>query len=149
MTSFINLKDLSKEERYNTIVISQRSDSQKSDGFTWPERAEEKLAIKKEAISVTKRMEVPREKLEARKYIRQAKNLEDAGNYAEAVIFYEKAFQSWPENGDLAKRITYLSLVKLGLNAKAAHYGQIASKLLPHDPMLLYRPLSVWQTWRW
>lgn len=129
----LNLKDLAKEERYNTIVISQRSDSQKSDGFTWPERAEEKLAIKKEAISVTKRMEVPKEKLEARNYIRQAKNLEDAGNYEGSVTLYEKAFQSWPENGDLAKRITYLSLVKLGLNAKAAHYGQIACKLLPQD----------------
>lgn len=125
----LNLKGLAKEERFNTIVISQKSDS-----FAWPQRAEETLAIKKEAISVTKRMEVPKEKLEARKYIRQAKNLEDAGNYAEAVTFYEKAFQEWPENGDLAKRITYLSLVKLGLNAKAAHYGQIASQLLPQDP---------------
>ncbi|MCK9294223.1 MAG: AMIN domain-containing protein [Desulfobulbaceae bacterium] len=125
----LNLKNLAKEERFNTIVISQKSDS-----FAWPQRTEEALAIKKEAISVTKRMEVPKEKLEARKYISQAKNLEDAGNYAEAVTFYEKAFQSWPENGDLAKRITYLSLVKLGLNAKAAHYGKIASKLLPHDP---------------
>ncbi|MBU0909301.1 MAG: AMIN domain-containing protein, partial [Proteobacteria bacterium] len=124
----LNLKDLAKEERFNTIVISQKSDS-----FTWPQRSEETLAIKKEAISVTKRMEVPKEKLEARKFIRQAKNLEDSGNYEGAVTFYEKAFQSWPENGDLAKRITFLSLVKLGLNAKAAHYGQIASKLLPQD----------------
>ncbi|MBU4260421.1 MAG: AMIN domain-containing protein [Proteobacteria bacterium] len=124
----LNLKDLAKEERFNTVVISQKSDS-----FTWPQRAEETLAIKKEAISVTKRMEVPKEKLEARKFIRQAKNLEDSGNYEGAVTFYEKAFQSWPENGDLAKRITYLSLVKLGLNAKAAHYGQIASNLLPQD----------------
>lgn len=124
----LNLKDLAKEERFNTIVISQ-----KSDGFTWPQRAEETLAIKKEAISITKRMEVPKEKLEARKYIRQAKNLEDSGNYEGAVTFYEKAFQSWPENGDLAKRITYLSLVKVGLNAKAAHYGQIAANLLPQD----------------
>lgn len=129
----LNLKNLAKEERYNTIVISQRSDSQKSDGFTWPQRAEEALAIKKEAISVTKRMEVPKEKLEVRKYIRQAKNLEESGNYEGAVTLYEKAFQSWPENADLAKRIMYLSLVKLGLNAKAAHYGQIASKLLPQD----------------
>jgi type IV pilus assembly protein PilQ len=124
----LNLKDLAKEERFNTLVISQKSDS-----FTWPQRAEETLAIKKEAISVTKRMEVPKEKLEARKFIRQAKNSEDSGDYEGAVTFYEKAFQSWPENGDLAKRITYLSLVKLGLNAKAAHYGQIASKLLPQD----------------
>jgi len=129
----LNLKNLAKEERYNTIVISQRSDEQKTAGFVWPERQEEKLSIKKEAISVTKRMEVPKEKLEARKFVRQAKNSEDSGDYEKAVMEYEKAFLAWPENGDIAKRISYLSLVKLGLNAKAVHYGKIASNLLPQD----------------
>ncbi|MBI5556926.1 MAG: hypothetical protein HY885_04760 [Deltaproteobacteria bacterium] len=127
----LNLKDLAKEERFNTIVISQKSDE-----FIWPaapEQAEEKLAIKEEAISVTKKMDVSKEKLEARQFIRQGKNLEDAGNYAEALASYEKAFQSWSDNGELAKRIAYLALIKLRLNAKAAHYGQIAATLLPQD----------------
>ena len=125
----LNLKDLAKEERFNTIVISEKSDE-----FSWPQRTQETLAIeRKEAISVTKKMDVPKEKIEGTRYIREAKNLEEAGNDAGALALYEKAFQTWPENGELAKRITYLSLVKLGLNAKAAHYGQIAAELLPQD----------------
>jgi type IV pilus assembly protein PilQ len=125
----LNLKGLSKEERYNTIVISEKSAE-----FSWPQRAQEALAIeRKEAISVTKKMDVPKEKIEGTKYIREAKNMEEAGNDAGALALYEKAFQIWPENGELAKRITYLALVKLGQNAKAAHYGQIAADLLPQD----------------
>ena len=125
----LNLKDLAKEERFNTIVISEKSDE-----FSWPQRTQETLAIeRREAISVTKKMDVPKEKIEGTRYIREAKNLEEAGNDAGALALYEKAFQTWPENGELAKRITYLALVKLGLNAKAAHYGQIAAELLPQD----------------
>ncbi|MFH1217715.1 MAG: hypothetical protein V1706_14560 [Pseudomonadota bacterium] len=124
----LNLKGLAKEERFNTIVISQKSDE-----FAWPETAEEKLAITQETLSVTKRMDVPKEMLEATKVVRQAKTLEDSGNYAGAMALYEKAYQAWPDNGELAKRITNLALGRLGLSAKAAHYGQIASRLLPND----------------
>ena len=124
----LNLKGLAKEERFNTIVISQKSDE-----FAWPETAEEKLAVTQEALSVTKRMDVPKERLDARKIVRQAKDLEDAGNYAGAMTLYEKAFQSWPDNGELAKRITNIALGRLGMSAKAAHYGQIAGRLLPND----------------
>ncbi len=124
----LNLKELSKEERFNTIVISQ-----KSKGFSWPERAEDKLAIKQDAISVTKRLDVPREQLEAKKVLRQAKDLVDSGNYRGALDLYEKAFAAQPENGEIAKRIANIALGALGLNAKAAHYGQIASRLMPED----------------
>ena len=127
----LNLKDLAKEDRFNTIVISKKSDS-----FTWPEGGvEDNLDIKsaQEAISVTKRLDVPKEKLEARSFIRQAKSLESTGNYSGALVLYEKAFQFWSDNGKLAKKIAILAQARLGLNAKAAHYGKIASKLLPQD----------------
>ncbi len=127
----LNLKDLAKEDRFNTIVISQ-----KSEAFSWPEGGiEDSLDIKteEEAISVTKRLDVPKEKLEARSFIRQAKSLEGSGDYSGALAFYEKAFQAWPDNGDLAKKVANVALVHLGLNAKAAHYGKIASRLLPRD----------------
>lgn len=127
----LNLKDLAKEERYNTIVISQKSKS-----FTWPEKAEDNLEIKQEAISVTKRLDVPQVELETKKIIRQAKSMEDLKNYSGAIALYEKGFQRWPDNGELAKRIAGLALGKLGLNAKAAHYGQIASRLLPDDKVV-------------
>lgn len=127
----MNLKDLSKEERFNTIVISQKSDS-----FIWPEGGIEnslEIKTKQEAISVTRRLDVPKEKLEARRFIRQAKSLESSEDYAGALAFYEKAFQSWSDNGNLAKKIATVALVNLGLNSKGAYYGKIASKLLPQD----------------
>jgi len=124
----MNLKDLAKEERYNTIVISKKDTS-----FTWPVRLRDNLEIKKEAISVTKRLDVPKGRIEAKKLIRQASDMEKDGDYKGALAQYEKAFRSSPDNGDLAKKIASLALVKLGLNAKAAHYGRIAVKLKPED----------------
>ncbi len=124
----LNLKGLAKEERFNTIVISQKSDE-----FAWPQQEEEKLAIKQETLSVTKRIDVPKERLEARKIVQQGRDMEDSGNYAGAMTLYEKAFQAWPDNGDLARRIATIALARLGMSAKAAHYGQIASRLQPDD----------------
>jgi type IV pilus assembly protein PilQ len=124
----MNLKGLAKEERYNTIVISKKDKS-----FTWPVRLRDNLEIKKEAISVTKRLDVPKERIEAKKFVRKASDLEKTGDYKGALAQYEKAFRSSPDNGDLAKKIASLALVKMGLNAKAAHYGRIAVKLKPED----------------
>jgi type IV pilus assembly protein PilQ len=124
----MNLKGLAKEERFNTIVISKKDKS-----FTWPVRLRDNLEIKKEAISVTKRLDVPKERIEAKKLVRQASDMEKAGDYKAALARYEKAFRSSPDNGDLAKKIASLALVKMGLNAKAAHYGRIAVKLNPED----------------
>lgn len=124
----MNLKGLAKEERFNTIVISKKDKS-----FTWPVRLRDNLEIKKEAISVTKRLDVPKERIEAKKLVRQASDKEKAGDYQGALALYEKAFRSSPDNGDLAKKIASLALVKMGLNAKAAHYGRIAVKLNPED----------------
>lgn len=127
----LNLKDLAKEDRFNTIVISK-----KSDAFTWPEgEIENKLDINvlREELSVTKRLGDPVVKQESRRLIRQAKNLESSGDYAGALDNYEKAFQVWSDNGNLAKKIATLALTHLALNTKAAHYGKIASRLLPRD----------------
>ncbi|MBC8317681.1 MAG: AMIN domain-containing protein [Desulfobulbaceae bacterium] len=124
----MNLKGLAKEERYNTIVISKKDKS-----FAWPIRLRDNLEIKKEAISVTKRLDVPKERVESKKLVRQASEMEKSGNYPAALDLYEKAFRSSPENGDLAKKIASLALVKMGLNAKAAHYGHLAVKLNPED----------------
>jgi type IV pilus assembly protein PilQ len=125
----MNLKGLAKEERYNTIVISKK-DKQ----FDWPVRIQDSLEIKKEeAIKVTKRLDVPREKIESKKLMREASNLEKAGDYKRALAVYEKAFQASPDNGDLAKKICSLALVRMGLNSKAAHYGRIAVQLKPND----------------
>ena len=126
----LNLKDLAKEERFNTIVISP-----KSEGFAWPETTSAQLEVTVEPITVKKRMQTSREKVEAKKLIHQGTGFEEKGQIVEALKIYEEAMQIWPENGDLAKRIASLALVKLGQNAKAAHYAMIAVREHPDDYM--------------
>ncbi len=124
----INLKDLSKEERFNTIVISPKSKS-----FTWPENVATALDVTVEPITVTKRLQTDKVQIEAKKLIHQAGQLADKGDTVAALLMYEKAFLLWPENGDLANRIAVISLVQLGQNAKAAHYAKIAVQENPED----------------
>ncbi len=135
----LNLKDLQKEERYNTIVISP-----KSADFTWPKHTADKLSIssdmpliqtkeEKEAISVTKRLEIPKEELKAKKLMHMAETLENKGDLQGALAKYEDAFAQWPENGQIANRISALCLVKLGLNAKAVYYAKSALRINPLD----------------
>ncbi|MDH3393389.1 MAG: AMIN domain-containing protein, partial [Desulfobulbaceae bacterium] len=128
----LNLKDLQKEERYNTIVISP-----KSKGFTWPEKASAKLAIRSEgtdagmeqdSISIKQRIETPKGVIEAKKFIQMGDVKYKAKDYVGALADYENASSKWPENGRLAKRIAALCLVQLGQNAKAVHYAKIALK---------------------
>lgn len=124
----LNLKDLAQEERFNTIVISP-----KSEGFTWPQTTATQLEISVEPITVTKRLQTSKEKVDAKKLIHEASAEESNGKNLEALALYEEAFQLWPENGDLAKRISIIAMVKLGQQAKAAHYGKIAVQRNPQD----------------
>ncbi|MEN8257258.1 MAG: hypothetical protein ABFS09_05285 [Thermodesulfobacteriota bacterium] len=125
----LNLKDLAKEERFNTIVVSPKSEE-----FSWPEAADAtQLEVSVEPITVTKRLQTSREKVDAKKLIHMASAEETKGKDVEALILYEQAYQLWPENGDLAKRISVIAMVKLGQNAKAAHYAQIAVQKKPQD----------------
>lgn len=133
----LNLKDLQKEERFNTIVISP-----KSKGFIWPERASDKLAIRsgggdgamaQESLSIKKRIETPKGVIEAKKLLQAGNVKYTAGNYAGALADFESASNKWPENNQLAKRIAALCLVQLGQNAKAVHYAKLALKTDPKD----------------
>ncbi len=124
----LNLKDLAQEERFNTIVISPKSEE-----FAWPETAATQLEVTVEPITVTKRLQTSKEKVDAKKLIHEASAEETKGKDNEALALYEAAFQLWPENGDLAKRIAIIAMVKLGQNAKAAHYAKIAVQKNPQD----------------
>ena len=117
----LNLKDLAKEERFNTIVISP-----KSEGFSWPESVATQLEVTVEPITVTKRLQTSREQVEAKKLIHEAAGLDEKGQTVAALAKYEQAMQLWPDNGKLAEQIAVVALVKLGQNAKAAHYAKIA-----------------------
>jgi type IV pilus assembly protein PilQ len=126
----LNLKNLQKEERFNTIVISPKDKK-----FTWPQSASANLKIEmdKDPLKVRKRLDVPKETFEAKRLIRQGVDLEKAKDYQGAVALYEKAMVLWPENSKLAEQIASLSLSRLGLNAQAAHYAQKALKFDPDN----------------
>jgi type IV pilus assembly protein PilQ len=135
----LNLKDLQKEERFNTIVISPKSKK-----FEWPERttletvefkADESFDIaqqEQEGIKISKLQDIPETVVEAKNLIHQAQESEKLGNYTAALALYEEAFAKWPENTIIAKRITALCLVHLGQNAKAVHYAKAVLKADPN-----------------
>jgi type IV pilus assembly protein PilQ len=130
----LNLKNLQAEERFNTLVISP-----KAMNFDWPERQAENLAVKKDAVvfeeslKVVKKMEMPPEELDSRKLMRQARAMERAEEYDEALDLYEKAFEIWPNNAKVANRLASLYLVQMGMNAKAVYYGKEALKIDEKD----------------
>ena len=129
----LNLKGLQKEERFNTIVISRKDKK-----FEWPERALDKIEfqadetiIEEEGLSVKPMEEMSPGDMEAKKVAATARQKEQQGKYAEALALYEEAFSLSPDNANLATKIAALSLVKLGMNAKAAYYAKAALNLNP------------------
>lgn len=123
----LNLKDLQKEERFNTIVIAPKAKQ-----FIWPKVATQNIAFsadggeRLEPISIKQRIETPKGVIEAKAIIREASALDSKGDYAGALAGYEKAFALWPDNDQLAGRMATICLVHLGQNAKAAHYAKAA-----------------------
>lgn len=131
----LNLKGLQKEERYNTIVISPKNKK-----YVWPKPPADNLAIapngsilRQEAISIKKKLDTPPRILDAKKLILQGNEQYLAGRYETALPLYEKAFTKWPQNKQLAERISALALGRLGRNAEAVHYAQAVLRLDPHD----------------
>jgi len=132
----LNLQNLQAIERYNTMVIAPKGRK-----FKWPERAEEKVAVKKnlaileetEKLLVTQKMEMSPEVVEVRKLTRAARALEKQEVFEVAFELYEKAFDMSPKNGELAARLASLYLVHMGMNAKAIFYGKEALKIDEND----------------
>lgn len=129
----LNLMDLKKEERFNTIVIYPA----KKD-FVWPTRAEDNLAfeadieiIEQEALIIEKTSLQSKEIMQAKDFMVKAQNLESREEFEDAAFLYNKALELWPSNSRIANRLATLHLVNLGMNAKAVFY---AKKTLKHDP---------------
>ncbi|GAB6193835.1 secretin and TonB N-terminal domain-containing protein [Desulfocastanea catecholica] len=129
----LNLMDLKKEERFNTIVIYPAKKE-----FVWPTRAEDNLEFKadievlqQEALVIEKSTSQPKEVMLAKEYMGKAQNLENREEFEEAAQLYTKAFELWPQNARISNRLATLYLVNLGMNAKAVHY---AKESLKHDP---------------
>lgn len=127
----LNLKNLQKEERFNTIVIHPKSKT-----FTWPERAADNLSfesdedmVTEEALVIQQQENVAPAVVEAKLLISKAKQEESKGNEENAVQLYEQAFKKWPHNARLANKIAAIYLVQLRLNAKAAYFADKALSL--------------------
>lgn len=129
----LNLMDLKKEERFNTIVIYPA----KKD-FVWPTRVEDNLSfeadievIEQEALVIEKSDSLSKEVMLAKEFMSKAQNLETREEFEDSALLYIKALELWPENTRISNRLATLYLVNLGLNAKAVYY---AKESLKRDP---------------
>lgn len=132
----LNLKDLQKVERYNTIVISA-----KDKGFVWPEKAVEE---KKEeplveapgaeiSLAIDQQLNQPPAVLEAKMLMQRGNALARDGKFKEALGLYQNALDLWPDNADLAKRMAGMCLVDLGYYQAAVDYAKKALAIKPDD----------------
>lgn len=124
----LNLKNLEKEERFNTIVIYPKNKE-----FKWPEQAQNNLSfqadskvIEQETLIIKQQDFQPVVSAEARQFILKGKEAEQQGNLETAVRMYELALEKWPANSKLAERISSIYLVSLRQNAKALYYAKIS-----------------------
>ena len=124
----LNLKDLEKEERFNTLVIYP-----KDKGFKWPDQAKNNLSFKadskvveQESLVIKQQEQQPIGSVEAREFIALGKEAEKKENYETAILHYERALENWPTNSKLANKISSIYLVHLRQNAKALYYAKIA-----------------------
>ncbi len=131
----LNLMDLKKEERFNTIVIYPKSKE-----FMWPERTEDNLAfeesveiIEQESLIIEQSSSQSEEILKAKELLVKAQNFEKKDDYEEAVAFYTEAFEIWPDNPKIANKLATIYLVHLGMNAKAVHYAKENLKMDPQN----------------
>lgn len=131
----LNLKDLKKEERHNTVVIYPAKKE-----FAWPERASDNLSfeadvevIEQEALIIQQSTNQPAEIMQAKELLRRAKIEEQNNDIEDAATLYEKAFALWPENAKISNRLAALYLVDLKINAKAVHFAQETLKINKDD----------------
>ena len=131
----LNLQDLAKEERFNTIVIYP-----KKKVFAWPQRAEDNLSfeadvevVEQDALIIQELANQPQEVLQAKEILRKAYAAEKADNFEIAAEHYEEAAKLWPDNSQIYNRLATLYLVNLGVNAKAHHHAKTALALDPKN----------------
>lgn len=127
----LNLKNLKKEERHNTIVIYPAKKE-----FAWPERASDNLSfeadvevIEQEALIIQQSTNQSAEIMQAKELLRRARIEEQNDDIEDAAALYEKAFKLWPENAKISNRLAALYLVNLKMNAKSVHFAKATLKL--------------------
>jgi type IV pilus assembly protein PilQ len=127
----LNLADLKKEERFNTLVIYP-----KKKDVEWPSNAMDNLSIKadkeviqQEALIVQQVTHQSKEILESKELITKAQLKEKNSDFQEAADMYEQAFKLWPTNDRISNKLAALYLVNLRVNAKAVYYARESLKI--------------------
>lgn len=128
----LNLKDLEKEERFNTLVIYPKKKE-----FKWPDKSQDNLSfqadakvVERESLTIKQQAGQSFEHPEARQEINKGKEAEKNENYELAVSFYERAYEKWPSNSNLSNKIASIYLVYLKQYAKSLYYSNLSLK---HD----------------
>jgi len=131
----LNLKDLRKEERFNTIVIYPADKA-----FVWPERAQDNLTVEADleivqqdqnALVIEQSAAQSEELTQSKELIRKGRIEENADNMENAAALYEQALKLDPKNAKLTNRLAAIYLVNLGMNAKAVHFAKEGLKIQP------------------
>ena len=131
----LNLMDLKKEERFNTIVIYP---SKKE--FVWPTRSEDNLAfeadidvIQQEALVIEQTSAQSKEIMLAKEFMLKAQKFEANEEFEDAALMYTKALEQWPQNSKISNRLAALYLVNLRMNAKAVFYAKASLEENPKN----------------
>lgn len=129
----LNLADLKKEERFNTIVIYPKKKE-----FVWPDRLEDNLSVEadaeiveQDAFVIEQSANFSKEVLQAQELLRKAQLADENDDFEDAADLYEQANKLWPTNAKISNRLATLYLVNLGVNAKAVHYAKESLKQEP------------------
>lgn len=130
----LNLSDLKKEERFNTIVIYPKNEE-----FTWPERTSldnleidtDLSILEQQTLIVQQAANQSKEMMLAQEALKKAKGAETRNDYEDAAVYYEEALNLWPDNDKISNRLATLYLVELRQNAKAVFH---AKKALEENP---------------
>lgn len=131
----LNLKELEKEERFNTLVIFPKGKK-----YAWPEKSENKLSfepakelLEKNALVIKQEDFQSLETIEAKNLINEGKELEKKEDYENSIKLYQQALEKWPNNEKLANRISSLYLIKLRENSKALHFAKKSLEIEPNN----------------
>lgn len=142
----LNLAELKKEERFNTVVIYPKNKE-----FEWPQRTVDNLTfeanlevVEQEALIIEQSANQPKEIMQAKELMRQARIEEKNNDFEDAANLYVQAMDLWPSNGNLSTKLAALYLVRLGMNAKAAYYAKKSIEVDPENhKAALYAAISM------
>ncbi|MBW6521301.1 MAG: AMIN domain-containing protein [Desulfoarculaceae bacterium] len=132
----LNLKDLRKEERFNTIVIYPAKKE-----FVWPERAQDNLSVEsdlaiiqqQDSLVIEQSAAQSAEMIQSKELIARARVEQKNENIEKAIALYEQAFKLDPKNAQLSNRLATLYLVNLGINARAVYFAKETLKIEPRN----------------